>query len=113
MKITIELTEGCTSYSYLINGKEWVDIITERNDYDIKALAKIIDILIIEIQQQYNLPKFIIDIIYDNDDCLLPISQDTFIKLVKNNINTKYEHLGICDCCGDTIESWKLKINLK
>lgn len=113
MKIPIEITEGCTCYSYQINGKEWVDLLKEKNEHNIQTLTKIIDILVGEIQQQYKLPKFVIDIIYDNNEFPFPISQETFIRLVKNNINTKYEKLGTCDCCGDTIESWKLNINLK
>ena len=29
MKVNIEITEGCTSFSYLINGIEWVDLVKD------------------------------------------------------------------------------------
>ena len=32
MKVKIEITEGCTSYSYTINDIEWVDLVDKESD---------------------------------------------------------------------------------
>ena len=32
MKVKIEITEGCISYSYTINDIEWVDLVDKESD---------------------------------------------------------------------------------
>ena len=112
MKVNIEITEGCTNFSYLINGVEWVDYICEESEhYNIDFVDKVCEALINEIVEQYQLPNWIIEYLWDGEHetwC----SQDTFTKLVQNNKNVTEECLGTCDECGDTVYRWKLEINI-
>lgn len=113
MKINIEITEGCTNFSYLINDIEWVDYTDpESEHYNIDFIDEVCESLINEATEQYQLPDWIIGSLYDGEFESL-CSQDTFIKLVQNNKNTKEECLGTCDECGDTVYRWKLKIDIK
>lgn len=112
MKVNIEITEGCVSYSYLINGIEWVDYIDIKSEhYDTLFLDEVCEALINEATEQYQLPNWIISYLYDG--CYeTACEQDTFIKLVQNNKNVTEECLGTCDECGDTVYRWKLEINI-
>ena len=113
MKVNIEITEGCISFSYLINDIEWVDYICKESEhYNIEFLDKVHEKLIDEAQEQYQLPNWIIEYLWDGDyeTCC---EQGTFIKLVKVNKNTKEECLGTCDECGDTVYRWKLEIEIE
>ena len=112
MKVNIEITEGCTNYSYLINGIEWVDYIDiESEHYDTLFLDGVCEALINEVTEQYQLPNWIVSYLYDG--CYeTACEQGTFIKLVQNNKNVTEECLGTCDECGDTVYRWKLEINI-
>ena len=78
----LEVTEGCTAFSYTVNDKEWVDLTDdERKDVLLK---------IIQSQIEFN-------------NC-----QDVFISLVREF--GKYKNLGRCEQCGDCIETHTLEI---
>lgn len=113
MKVNIEITEGCVDFSYLINDIEWVNLVDKKSDnYNIKLVNNVCEELIEQVKFQYQLPHWIIGYLWDgtyDPYC----TQYTFVKLVKNNKNTKEECLGTCDECGDTIYRWKLEINIK
>lgn len=112
MKVNIEITEGCTNFSYLINNKEWIDYIDNKSEYyNTVFLDEVCEALINEAKKQYNLPEWIIGSLYDGNFETI-CEQDTFVKLVQNNKNTKEECLGTCDECGDTVYRWKLNINI-
>lgn len=112
MKVNIEITEGCTNFSYLINDIEWVDYTDpESEHYYIGFIDNVCDALIDEAKEQYQLPNWVLGYFCDGDYETL-CSQDTFTKLVQNNKNTKEECLGTCDECGDTVYRWKLEINI-
>ena len=113
MKVNIEITEGCTNFSYLINGVEWVDYTNEESEhYNIDFIDKVCEALINEVIEQYQLPHSIECYLWDGDYETY-CSQDTFTRLVYNNKNTKEEYLGTCDECGDSIYRWKLEINIE
>ena len=77
MKVNIEITEGCTNFSYLINGIEWVDYICKESEhYNIEFLD---EALINEVKEQYNLPEWIIGSLYET-----LCSQDTFVTQKKS-----------------------------
>ena len=81
-KMKLEVTEGCTAFSYTVNDKEWVDL----TDDDRK------DVLLKIIQSQIEF-----------NNC-----QDVFISLVQEF--GKYKNLGRCEQCGDCIETHTLEI---
>lgn len=111
MKVNIEITEGCMSFSYLINGIEWVELDDkESKNYNIELLNKVTEALIKEVVEQYNIPSFMEDYLWDGIET--NCEQDTFIRLVKNDKNTTVENLGHCDDCGDDIERYKLEIEI-
>ena len=119
MKITIEITEGCTNFSYLINGKEWVeyvapDVIEDEKKHmkEIDFLNNVCEELITEAVEQYNIPQWMVGYLWDGEHDTY-CTQDTFVKLVQNNKNTKEEYLGTCDECGDSIYRWKLEIEIE
>ena len=112
-KVNIEITEGCINFSYLINGIEWVDYTSKESEhYNIEFIDDVCCALISEVKKQYNLPSWIVEYLYDGDYETV-CEQDTFVKLVQNNKNTKEECLGTCDECGDTVYRWKLEINIE
>lgn len=112
MKAKIEITEGCTAYSYAINNKEWSELVDKESKYyDLDFVNKVCETLINEIQEQYQLPNWVIDYFWDS--CDTTCEQYTFIKLVKNDKNTKEEYLGHCDQCGDMIYRWTLETEIK
>lgn len=111
MEVTIEITEGCTNYSYLINGVEWNELYDkESKHYNIEELDKVAEALINEAQEQYHLPDWILDFLFDGvyTNCSL----DMFAMLVRNNKRTKLEDIGHCDECGDDIVRMTLKLNV-
>lgn len=115
----IEITEGCTAYSYLINGIEWAELTYENSEHwtgGTDIINDTFNALVTELETQYNIPAFLISRLYDNfgDDCFdVPCTQDTFIGLVKNNKRTTCENLGHCDECGDTVYKYTLEIKFK
>lgn len=113
MKVDITITEGCTAYSYTINGKEWVDL-TDPNseDCDTDFVNDVCSELIDEAKNQYGLPEWIIGYLYDGD-YEAACTQQTFTTLVQNNKNTEEKWLGDCEECGDSIYEWKLTIDIK
>lgn len=112
MKAKIKITEGCISYSYLINDKEWVDLTDEESkDYNLELVDDVCEELINQAQEQYQLPTWITNYLWDGDDAAC--SQDTFIRLVKNNKHTIEKHLGKCEECGDYIYEWYLELEIK
>ena len=112
MKVNIEITEGCVDFSYLINDIEWVYLVDKESDnYNIKLVNNVCEELIEQAKFQYQLPHWIIEYLWDGMDDTY-CTQDTFVKLVKNNKNTKEEYLGTCDECGDTIYRWKLTLKI-
>ena len=112
MKVKIKITEGCTAYSYTINNKKWSELVdNESKYYDLDFVNNVCASLINEIQEQYQLPNWVIYYFWDGCDSVC--EQYTFINLVKNDKNTKEKYLGYCDQCGDSIYSWSLEIDLK
>ena len=81
-KMKLEVTEGCTAFSYSVDDKEWVDLSNEERK---NVLLKII-----QSQIEFN-------------NC-----QDVFISLVQEF--GKYKNLGRCEQCGDCIETHTLEI---
>lgn len=112
MKVDINITEGCTCFSYTINGKEWVDL-TDPNaeDCDIDFVNDVCSRLIDEAKNQYSLPEWILGCLY-NGDYEEACTQQMFITLVKNNKNAEEKWLGDCEECGDSICEWKLSVNV-
>ena len=78
----IEVTEGCTAFSYTVNDKEWIDLTNEEKK----------DVLLKIIQSQTEF-----------DNC-----QDVFISLVQEF--GQYKNLGRCEECGDCITTHTLEI---
>ena len=78
----LEVTEGCTAYSYEVDGEEWVDLTEEKCK---EVLLKLIE---------------------SCDDC--QSLQHIFIALVQDV--GEYENLGTCDQCGDCVTRYKLEI---
>lgn len=112
MKVSIEITEGCIGYSYCINGKEWVNLINPTSeDYNINLVSEVCNELLKEIQQQYNLPIWIIKDLENDYDTVCNL--DTFRDLVLNNKNTKEKQLGVCEECGDSSYEWLLTLNVE
>ena len=112
MKVNIEITEGCTDFSYLINNVEWMDYVSKNSKhYNAEFLQDVCEKLIHEAQKQYQLPLWVTDYFWDGDYDTF-CSQDTFITLVKNNKNTKIKSLGNCDECGDIIYRWTLELEI-
>lgn len=108
MKIHIEITEGCTNFSYTINKKEFVDLIDRHSDnYDIELVNSVCEKLIEQATVQYNLPYWIVNYLWDGEYEEV-CSQRTFITLVKQNKNIKEEYCGTCSTCGDTILKYEL-----
>lgn len=111
MKVKIEITEGCTSYSYTINDIEWVDLVDKESDYyNLELADKVCEELLKQAQEQYQLPNWIMDYLWDG--CNATCEQYTFTKLVKNNKDTKEEYLGHCGQCGDMIYRWILELDI-
>jgi hypothetical protein len=81
-----EITLGCTCFSYTIDGTEIVDY--ENDDKLKEAIHALVDRC--------------------KDSSVL---QDIFSNLVMSDTSTKYEcSEEPCECCGDYVENYKLKI---
>lgn len=116
--VYIEITEGCTYYSYTINGIEWVDLTDPKSpDYTLNhnnIVERVFDALYIDINTQYNIPSFLRGYMLDNeadDFNEVPFTQQMFCYMVEAHKDTKSECLGHCDECGDTI--WRYTLKLK
>lgn len=119
-KIKIEITEGCVSYSYMINGIEWADLTEPTSPhYTIRngnIVANVFYKLYEEICLQYNIPHFLTNYMWDNENDdweAVPCTQDTFIEMVKANKKTEIECLGKCYECGDTIYKYNLWLKIE
>lgn len=118
--INIEITEGCTAYSYTINGIEWSDLTDPDSEYYTEKQNGLIDYaftkLYNELVDQYDIPNFLLDCMWDNDNyndnCeQIPCTQYMFTQMVKANRNTVVEHDDyVCECCGDTVTTYRLKL---
>lgn len=110
MKVKIGIIEGCTDFSYTINGNEFVDLTNSYSEkYDIELVNSVCETLIKQATKQYNLPDWIVDYLWDGEyepAC----TQNTFITLVQCNKNTKETYIGTCEECGDTIIKWELEL---
>lgn len=118
--INIKVSEGCTAYSYTINGIEWVDLTDTDSEYcTVKQgdlVRRTFDKLLEDLISQYDIPPFLLDYMYDNnnDDWeQVPCTQDTFIKMVKANKNTEVTYDNhVCECCGDTVTTYRLVVKV-
>lgn len=106
MKANIEITEGPRNFSYLVNGVNWSDLMYDFAD-------KVCTALVNEVVAQYNIPDWFIECLGDNDYCDLYWSHESFIRLVKNNKNTKEEYIDDPDDCECTVYKWKLEIEIE
>lgn len=118
--VKIEITEGCTCYSYTINGIEWVDLTDpESPDYTINhdnIVERVFDALYIDINTQYNIPSFLRGFMMDNYEDnfnAVPCTQQMFCNMVETHKNTKSKCLGYCDECGDTIYRYTLNLKIE
>lgn len=115
-KVDVNITEGCTAYSYSINGVEWVDLTDKKSEkYDPSIVNAVCAELLDRLEKQRpNIPSFLIDNLYEvgTSDPNIDFNQDIFIELVKNDKDTQSEYLGFCDECGDSIYNWKLMIEI-
>ena len=78
----LEVTEGCTAYSYEVDGEEWVDLTEEKCK---EVLLKLIE---------------------SCDDC--QSLRHVFTILVQDM--GEYENLGTCDQCGDSVMRHTLEL---
>lgn len=116
VKFKIVLTEGCVSYSYCIDGVEWVELTDKAaKSYNPNIVNAVCGALVDEFVEQHpGIPTFLIDNLYevDSGDHEIDFNQDIFINLVKNNKNTEYKYIGSCEECGDSIYTWTLTVNV-
>jgi hypothetical protein len=116
VKVKIVIMEGCTSYSYCIDGVEWVELTDKHSkSHNPNIVNAVCDALVDEFIKQYpGIPVFLIDNLYevDSGNPDLDFNQDIFIDLVKNNKNTEYKYIGSCEECGDLIYTWTLTVNV-
>lgn len=116
VKVKIVIMEGCTSYSYCIDGVEWVELTDKQSkSYNPNIVNAVCGALVDEFVAQYRgIPVFLIDNLYNvgsgNPD--IDFNQDIFIDLVKNNKNTEYKYICSCEECGDSIYDWTLTIDV-
>lgn len=123
----IEITEGCICYSYLIDGKEYVNLIdSDHKDYNPDAIKKAFKLLIKRAENRNDnsiwdrlfcyLNDYLIEEVitnYINTEIekgnLLDL-QGMFIELVERDPDVRFETSGPCGCCGDLIFSYTLEI---
>lgn len=115
MEVKIEITEGCTCYSYTINGKEYGNLIDkESDDYNPDFVYDVLDAMTNEIYEQRKDNSEFIELL---DDILsfikLENSQWFFERLFHFNANTKTVDTSYCEQCGDTIITKSLTINIE
>ena len=82
----------------------------ESDYYNLELADKVCEELLKQAQEQYQLPNWIMDYLWDG--CNTTCEQYTFTKLVKNNKDTKEEYLGHCEQCGDMIYRWTLELDI-
>lgn len=118
--VLIEITEGCTSYSYTINGIEWVELTdTNSPNYTTKRdniVLKVFDVLLGELCTQYDIPYFLKDCMFNNEEDNwedVPCTQDMFINMVLANKRTTEKDLGHCDECGDDVIKYTLILEIE
>ena len=123
----IEITEGCICYSYLIDGKEYVNLAdSEHKDYNPDTIKKAFELLIKRVENRNDnsiwdrlfcyLNDYLIEEVitnYINTEIekgnLLDL-QGMFIELVEHDPNVRFETSGPCDCCGDYIYTYTLEL---
>lgn len=115
MEVKIEITEGCTCYSYTINGIEYGDLIDKESDnYDPDFVYDVLEAMADEIYIQRKDNDELTTLI---DDTLafikLENSQWFFERLVQFNNNTEVTDISYCEQCGDTIITKSLTINIE
>lgn len=115
MEVKIEITEGCTCYSYTINGIEYRDLIDKESDnYDPDFVYDVLEAMADEIYIQRKDNDELTTLI---DDTLafikLENSQWFFERLVQFNNNTEVTDISYCEQCGDTIITKSLTINIE
>lgn len=115
MEVKIEITEGCTCYSYTINGKEYGDLIDkESDDYNPDFVYDVLEAMADEIYIQRKDNDELTTLI---DDTLafikLENSQWFFERLFQFNENTKIIDSYHCEQCGDTVITRSLTLNIE
>ena len=115
MEVKIKITEGCTCYSYTINGIEYGDLIDNKSDnYNPDFVYDVLDAMADEIYIQKKDNDRLTTLI---DDMLafikLENSQWFFEKLFQFNENTKIIDCHHCEQCGDTVITRSLTINIE
>lgn len=115
MEVKIEITEGCTCYSYTINGKEYGNLIDKESehynpDFVYDVLEAMADEIYIQRKDNDELTTLI-------DDTLafikLENSQWFFERLFQFNENTKIIDSHHCEQCGDTVITRSLTIHIE
>ena len=115
MEVKIKITEGCTCYSYTINGIEYGDLIDNESDnYNPDFVYDVLDAMAKELykQEEYNI-KFTILLGDVLSFIKLENSQWFFERLFQFNENTKTIDCHHCEQCGDTIITRSLTLNIE
>lgn len=115
MKVKIEITEGCTVYSYTINGIEYGDLIDkESDDYNPYFVYDVLEAMVNELYEQkkdnYELITLLNDVL---SFIKLENSRWFFERLFYFNKDTKVTDSYHCEQCGDTVITQSLTINIE
>lgn len=115
MEVKIEITEGCTCYSYTINGKEYGDLIDKESEhYNPDFVYDVLEAMADEIYIQRKDNDELTTLIDDTVAFIkLENSQWFFERLVQFNNNTKITDSYHCEQCGDTVITKSLTINIE
>lgn len=115
MEVKIEITEGCTCYSYTINGIEYGDLIDkESDDYNPDFVYDVLEAMTNEIYEQRKDNQDLITVLDDVFTFIeIENSQWFFERLVQFNNNTEVTDISYCEQCGDTIITKSLTINIE
>lgn len=123
----IEITEGCICYSYLIDGKEYVNLIdSDHKDYNPDIIKRAFELLIKRAENRNDnsiwdrlfcyLNDYLIEEVitnYINTEIkkgnLLDL-QGMFIELVERDPDARFKTSRPCECCGDMIFNYTLEI---
>ena len=123
----IEITEGCICYSYLIDGKEYVNLIdSNHKDYNPDIIKKAFELLIKRAENRNDnsiwdrlfcyLNDYLIEEVITNyinteiEKGNLSDLQGMFIELVERDPDVRFKTFGPCECCGDLIFDYTLEI---
>lgn len=123
----IEITEGCICYSYLIDGKEYINLAdSEHKDYNPDIIKKAFKLLLESTERTGNISIWDRLFCHFNDNLIEEVVtnyinseldknnlfdlQGMFIELVMYNPNTKVTIDGPCDCCRDYIYTYILEL---